>query len=77
MNFFHLDDQKVDTLKTTLPDPETLKDLKYFPADFEKVSIYSRYSLKNCFQPMKLSFNNLKIELVAQTNTYIVQYSIG
>jgi len=31
-----MDDQKVDTLKTTLPDPETLKDLKYFPADFEK-----------------------------------------
>lgn len=31
-----LDDQKVDTLKTTLPEPETLKDLKYFPADFEK-----------------------------------------
>jgi len=31
-----VDDQKVDTLKSTLPAPETLKDLKYFPADFEK-----------------------------------------
>ncbi|XP_066919835.1 ubiquitin-like modifier-activating enzyme 1 [Clytia hemisphaerica] len=35
-NAADLDDQKVETLKTTLPDPETLKDLKYFPADFEK-----------------------------------------
>lgn len=31
-----IDDQKVDTLKTTLPSPDTVKDLKYYPADFEK-----------------------------------------
>jgi len=31
-----VDDQKVETLKTTLPAPDTLKELKVIPADFEK-----------------------------------------
>ena len=31
------DDDRVDTIKESLPAPEELKDLKVFPADFEKV----------------------------------------